>query len=211
MIYDADKDSDFSFCAEREITWQSWRILAPHSGSHQIVSRVTSLFIVLSSSGTKTNQSEVNLISSKWLTGLTFKVLHLGVWVNVFYGQAEEFTLLAVIISNCLHSDSHSFHIMKILFATVRMRDLIMLWNSSVQKKWHSKFKNKENYDVIYAAAEICCIQGHGDYIERVIPLWKLTKNGIICLLCLNNSNIYFFHFTSRMMFFFFLNEENLP
>lgn len=210
MIYDADKDSDFTFCAEREITWQSWRILAPHSGSHQIVSRVTSLFIVSSSSGTKTNQSEVNLISSKWLTGLTFKVLRLGVWVNVFYGQAEEFTL-AVIISNCLHSDSHSFHIMKILFATVRMRDLIMLWNSSVQKKWHSKFKNKENYDVIYAAAEICCIQGHGDYIERVIPLWKLTKNGIICLLCLNNSNIYFFHFTSRMMFFFFLNEENLP
>lgn len=102
--------------------------------SHQILDRVTFLCIVASSSGSRTDQFEVNLISSKWLTLLTFKIFHLGVCADTFYGRAEQFTLLTVIVSSCLHLDLHSFHILKIFVATVSMRDLIIHWNSSAQK-----------------------------------------------------------------------------
>lgn len=130
----ADIDSVFSFWVKREIDWKSGISSASHSVSHQILSRVTFLCIVASSSGSKTDQSEVNMICREWLTLLTFKIFHLGVWADAFYRRAEQFTLLAVIVSSCLHFDLHSFHIMKIFIATVRMRDLIIHWNSSVQK-----------------------------------------------------------------------------
>lgn len=40
-------------------------------------------------------------------------------------------------------------------------------------RKWHSKFKNKENYDAIYAAAELCCIQSLGD----ILSAWLHSEN----------------------------------
>lgn len=146
------------------------------------------------------------------LTFLTFKIFHLGVWADAFYGWVEQFTLLAVIVSSCLRFDLHSFHIMKIFIAAVRMRDLIIHLEFKCSSKWHSKFKNKENCNAIYAAAELCCMQSHGD----ILSAWLHSENWpemVLqqpCSSYLNNSKWIFFSLQVGRRCFFKLRKLTL-